>query len=306
MEHVVIENEESGQRLDKLLALRFGEKSRSYFQYLIEEKCVLLNGNPTKKRAICKEGDEIEIFFLLTKDTTLEPENIPLEIIYEDEELIAINKPAGMVVHPANGNWSHTFVNALLFYCKSLYKETGSLRPGIVHRLDKDTSGLLLAAKTERAQKLLMEAFSKREIEKEYLAITYGRPKDGPISEPIGRHKIRRQEMCITPDGKTAASIIETIAEKKPLCLTKIKLLTGRTHQARLHLRHLGAPILGDAIYGNKNANLNFKVERQLLHAHSLKFNHPIEKKALHLTAPPPLDMKNFICQLTMEKTVIS
>ena len=185
------------KRLDKLLSEKFKSNSRTYFQYLIENGSVLVNNKKVKKRFIPKIGDEIEIFFQALPDISLKAENIPLDILYEDEYIIAINKKANMVVHPAVGNWSNTFVNALLYHCKDLIYKDSDIRPGIVHRLDKNTTGVLLAAKTIKAQQKLIEQFKNREIKKKYLAITINKPKNQIISAPIARHKIKRKEKAI-------------------------------------------------------------------------------------------------------------
>jgi 23S rRNA pseudouridine1911/1915/1917 synthase len=288
---------EEGTRIDKLLAERYPDHSRTYFQYLIEQGFVLLNGQPIKKRNIPEEGDEIDVLFQLTPETTIEPEPIPLNILYEDNHLIAIDKPPGMVVHPAPGHWSGTFVNALLAHCKQL-PSTDPLRPGIVHRLDKDTSGILIAAKTTEAHQVLIEKFSEREMEKSYLAICVGRPQNGLLSAPIGRHPVHRKEMAVLPDGKEAISDIQVVAFNEKLSLVLIKPKTGRTHQIRVHLRHLGTPVLGDETYGSSRSNQALGATRQLLHAYRLNFSHPITGTPLALTAPLPEDMKTWIRQL--------
>lgn len=294
-ELILVKEEEEGLRIDKLLSTRYGEKSRTYFQYLIENGCVLLNGNPIKKRTSPKKDDEIEIFFILTKEISLEPQNIPLNIIYEDEDIIAVNKPSNMVVHPAPGNWKDTFVNALLFHCKNLLTKKDNLRPGIVHRLDKDTSGILLAAKNENAHRNLIEQFSLRQIEKEYLAICFGYIESQTLSFPIARDKNKRKEMSVNENGKEAITVIETLAKKEELTLILAKPKTGRTHQIRVHLKHMNSPIIGDKIYGNSKINKKYNLSRQMLHAYSLKFFHPIHKTPLHLKASLPEDFQKFI-----------
>jgi 23S rRNA pseudouridine1911/1915/1917 synthase len=210
---------------------------------------------------------------------------------------LAINKPAGMVVHPAPGHRSGTFVNALLAYCKQI-SSLDPLRPGIVHRLDKDTSGVLLAAKTTEAHQKMIEQFSQRKMDKLYLAICVGRPKNGCLSAPIGRHPVYRKEMTVLPDGKEAITEIHTAAFNDKFSLTILKPKTGRTHQLRVHLKHLGTPVLGDAVYGSKQINQNWEVARQLLHAYRLTFTHPITKATIQLTAPLPEDIKYWMQQL--------
>ncbi len=274
------------KRLDKLLTEHFPEHSRTYFQYLIEEGLVLVNGEQWKKREMPKIGDEVEIFFTLTPEIKLEPENIPLDILYEDEHLLAINKPAGMVVHPAPGHYTKTFVHALLYHCKGLKNEFSDLRPGIVHRLDKDTSGVLLAAKTREAHQKLISLFCKRKIEKKYIAICFNKPIDGLISAPIARHPTKRKKMCIDPEkGKEAISLIKVLDHSEKLSLVEITLITGRTHQIRVHLKHLKCPILGDPVYGAGNGPL-------MLHAHKIIFIHPLTQKVIEIEAPIPFDFQ--------------
>lgn len=296
-EVLFVSEEEEGVRIDKLLAARFPLHSRTYFQYLIEQGFVAMNGEPVKKRAVPEEGDEIEVLFQLTPEASVEPENIPLEILYEDEHLLAVNKPPGMVVHPAPGHWSGTFVNALLAHCK-LDDGFDHLRPGIVHRLDKDTSGVLIAAKTSAAHKRLIELFSGRMMQKQYLAICVGKPRSGMISAPIGRHPVHRKEMAVLPDGKEAISEVQVVACNEQLSLVLVKPRTGRTHQIRVHLKHLGTPVLGDELYGSTRANQSLGAERQLLHAYRLSFVHPITGASLQLTAPLPQDLLVYIQQL--------
>lgn len=290
----ITSSEEAGIRLDKLLASRFPLHSRTYFQYLIDQGCVLVNGTVLKKREKPKAEDEIEVCFQLTPELCLEPQEIPLNILYEDPHLIAIDKPAGMVVHPAPGHPSGTFVNALLHHCKELHGD-GSLRPGIVHRLDKDTSGILLAAKTQEAHQKLVQAFSERKVDKTYLAIAVGKAKEGLIDAPIKRDPLNRKQMAICPEGKEAKSLCRLIDFSDGLSIVEIKLITGRTHQIRVHLKHQGTPVLGDPVYGSPSYNKKFHVERQLLHAYQVKINHPITNAPLNICAPPPKDFAAFI-----------
>jgi 23S rRNA pseudouridine1911/1915/1917 synthase len=292
-EFLCVSAEEEGVRIDKFLADRFPNHSRTYFQHLLDIGCVLLNGEPTKKRVIPEEGDEIEICFQATPEASLEPENIPLEILYEDEYLIAVNKPAGLVVHPAPGHWTGTFVNALLFHCKEIVPGTDPLRPGIVHRLDKDTTGVLLAAKTLPAHQKLIEMFSNRKMEKLYLAICHGKPVNMTINAPIGRHPVHRKEMTTLPDGREAITDIQVAAYNAKTSLVLAKPRTGRTHQIRVHLKHIGCPIVGDSLYGSADAH-----DRQLLHAYKLAFEHPITGAQIRLIAPLPEDMRHWMQKL--------
>ncbi len=291
----IVTDEEAGERLDKLLALRFKEIfSRSYFQSLIEKQLVLLNGSPVKKKEKPEEGDEIEIQFAPSPQIDLTPEAIPLSVIFEDQYLIAVNKPAGMVVHPAPGNWSGTFVNALLFHCGFLSPAGSDLRPGIVHRLDKETSGVLIAAKTLEVQQKLTLLFSNRHVYKEYIAICLGKPSEGEINAPIGRHPIHRKQMAIVPNGKPAISAIKVLGFNDKLSLLQVVISTGRTHQIRVHLKYKGTPILGDALYGSSSQNQYYGAQRQMLHALKMQLKHPVTGEDLEFSAPPPADFLRY------------
>jgi 23S rRNA pseudouridine1911/1915/1917 synthase len=305
---ILIEPSEEGLRLDKILALRFSQiRSRTYFQYLIENGCVLVNGIPAKKRIKPKAGDEIEIEFQLTPELDLTPEPIPLDIVYEDEHLIVINKPAGMVVHPAVGNWHGTFVNALLYHCRENFQniqkadksDQTTLRPGIVHRLDKETSGLLMAAKTSLAQQRLVEMFAQKQIYKEYLAICVGNPGQKEIRKPMGRHPVHRKLMAVREEGgKEALTICKTVAYNARLSLVELVLATGRTHQIRVHLAHVGTPVLGDSLYGRETVNRQYQAARQMLHARILRFSHPVTGEKLEFEAPLPEDMQQLAAKI--------
>ena len=291
---------EVGQRLDLFLKNRYPELSRTYFQQLIEQQLVLVNDKPSKKRELLKEGDEVEVEFALTKELSVDPENIPLDIIYEDDDIIVINKPFGLVVHPAPGNWSHTFVNALLYHCNMLQHVGAPLRPGIVHRLDKDTTGLLVAAKTEKAHQILVEAFALRKVHKEYLAVCLGVAKEERIETKIKRHPVKRKEMVASlTDGRISVTHVYPLLKINNFSLVQFVLETGRTHQIRVHMKYKNTPILGDDIYGNEQINSKQKTKRQLLHAFRLNFEHPISKKPLFFEAPIPTDflpyMKNLL-----------
>ena len=308
LETLFITLEEEGERLDKILSTRFRNvQSRTYFQKLIQDHLVLLNGSPVKKRARPREGDEIEVEFALSPEISLEPEDIPIDILYEDEHLIAINKPSGMVVHPAPGHRSGTFVNALLYHCQKqgivLSSTEHTHRPGIVHRLDKDTTGVLVAAKTSQTHQKLVELFSNRKVHKEYLAICLGSPGRGTVENAIGRHSADRKKMAVVSNGgRHAVSNYATEKHNKELSLVRVQLVTGRTHQARVHLKHLGTPVLGDPVYGSVKANDRFQIHRQMLHAEVLKFIHPVTGATLWLKAPPPQDLQYWIDFLKSEK----
>lgn len=304
IETLFISEEDAGERLDKILAKQLHKAgSRTYFQYLIDEGKVLVNGTPVKKRTKLNAGDEVEVEFILTPELTLKPENIPLEILYEDNDILAINKPPGMVVHPAPGNWTGTFVNALLFHCDLSHDQ--SLRPGIVHRLDKDTSGVLLAAKTLEAQQKLIDMFANRKIHKEYISICHGNPGTGTVDAPIGRHPVHRQMMAILTDGgRQAITNYKTIANHLASSLVHIEIPTGRTHQIRVHMKHRGTPVLGDSIYGIESLNEKLKLERQMLHAYRLRLRHPMTGQELVLTAPVPEDMRRCLDKLGLLRSL--
>lgn len=302
-DHIIVSDAEEGSRLDKILAERFQElKSRSYFQYLIEENKVFVNGKPAKKRFLPRAGDEIDIHFICSPEILLGAEPIPLDIIYEDEAIIVVNKPSGMVVHPAAGNWTGTFVNALLHHCQEIKKlshfnASSHLRPGIVHRLDKETTGLLLAAKSDEAQRRLVEQFSKRQVIKEYRAICVGNPGNLTINKPIGRHPTQRKLMTVLTlgGGKEAISICKTLAYNSELSYVNIELITGRTHQIRVHLKDHKTPVLGDPTYGSDKANSSHQVDRQMLHARYLKIEHPLTGKMIEFQAPLPIEMEKIL-----------
>jgi 23S rRNA pseudouridine1911/1915/1917 synthase len=286
---------EKHDRLDAYLAHQIRDLSRSRIQDLIREHFILLNGKPAKPRDGLSPGDEISIVIPEAVPDIASPQDISLDILFEDEHLIVLHKAHGMVVHPAPGNPDGTLVNALLHHCKGKLSGIGGVeRPGIVHRLDKDTSGCLVVAKTDPAHQGLATQFSERStMEKIYLAVTNGIPlktKD-TIFTHIGRHPVNRQKMAVItpPAGKTAITDYEVIApdHATKTALVLCHLHTGRTHQIRVHLQHIGCPILGDPIYSKKH---DLPTPRLLLHAWKLSFNHPVTGEKLSFTAPPPPD----------------
>lgn len=296
LEQLFVEEQEASLRLDQLLAQRFkGRYSRTYFQKLIEQHLVLINGVPAKKRIKPTVNDEIEIEFACDEAGDLEPEDIPLSILYEDADILVINKQAGLVVHPAPGNWTGTFVNALVYHCQGLMDFSEGIRPGIVHRLDKETSGVLIAAKNRWTQNHLIDAFAKREVKKGYLAITLGNPGERKIAAPIGRNPANRKKMAVLPTGKEAVTYIKPLTVKEKLSLLDIQIETGRTHQIRVHLNSVGTPVLGDALYGSKSSNEKFKADRQMLHASYLELIHPRSKEKMRFLAPLPPDFRHFL-----------
>lgn len=291
-----VEPESSLERLDVFLTAQQTEISRSRLKKLIVEGRVLVNDSKRPAGYKVRAGDliTIQIPDLITLDTV--PEDIPLNIVYEDEYLIALNKPAGMVIHPAPGHSSGTLVNALLHHCKDLSGIGGVERPGIVHRLDKDTSGLVMIAKTEAAHKKLASQFKNREIHKEYLAIVKGYVKEskGTVQSPIGRHKVHRKKMDSRGvNGRDAHTDYQVLYRSKDWSYLQLRPKTGRTHQIRVHLASIHHSVIGDTLYGGKSTHL--KMERQALHAHRLELKHPITGINLSFTAPLPQDMEMFL-----------
>ncbi|MEK9628243.1 MAG: RluA family pseudouridine synthase [Nitrospinota bacterium] len=293
-------DEASGKkRLDVFLSESLPEISRSRLKKLIDEKQVTVNqkSRPAGYKVRVHEKVQLQVPPLERLET--EPESIPLDIIFEDEHMLAVNKPAGMVVHPAPGHGKGTLVNALLHHCKDLSGIGGVERPGIVHRLDKETSGLVLIAKTEAAHKALASQFKKREIKKEYRAFVKGNVKNekGTIDSPVGRHQTQRKKMDTRQsNGRPACTHFEVLQKGKNWTYLQLRPETGRTHQIRVHLASIHHPVLGDKLYGGKNPNSGtLKMERQALHAHRLELSHPISGKSLSFTAPLPPDMENFL-----------
>ena len=304
LDDFVVSDPESNERLDKMLGRHYSEQSRSYFQELIEAGHVLVNGKRLKKRYLVQAGDTIQVRFVLNQEISLTPEPIPLEIIFEDQALIAINKPVGMVVHPAPGHWTGTLVNGLLHHCQTFHPDDQTLRPGIVHRLDKGTSGVIVAAKNRQAHQALVETFANREAKKRYLAICIGNPAKGVIDAPIGRHPVHRKKMCVDSEkGKAAVTTVNPLVHDERYSLIEAYPKTGRTHQIRVHLKQLNCPILGDDLYGNPQVNQNLKIEHPLLHAEQLEIPHPITKEPLVFNTPPPSDFLAFATRFPYDVT---
>ena len=280
--------EEENIRIDTYLSNKL-DISRSKIQKLIDEEKVTVNGKVIKSNYKTKLNDEIEIDDELDFDISVEPVEIPLDIVYEDEYLMIINKPSGLVVHPAPGHYDDTLVNGLLFYLNK--DKTKNIRPGIVHRLDKDTSGLMVVAKDEKTMELLSEMISKKEVERKYLAIVDGVIKENTatINAPIGRDPSNRQKMAINPTGKNAITHIKVIERFKNNTFIECLLDTGRTHQIRVHLSYINHTVTNDPVYGEGDEF------GQMLHSYSIKFIHPITKKELYFEQDPP---KEFIEEL--------
>lgn len=286
-----------GERLDRWLGSVVPEVSRATFKQLISEGHLLVNGKTCKPRLALKGGEEVRWAVPPAVETELIAEDIPLEILFEDSDVIVINKPAGLVVHPAPGHYTGTLVNALLFHCKDLGGIGGELRPGIVHRLDKDTSGIIIVAKNEEAMTSLSAQFKRRSTEKEYIALVRGavEPPTGTIETMIGRCKQNRKKMSSrVMQGRDAISHYrcEKLFGRKASQM-RVKIETGRTHQIRVHMAHIGHPILGDQLYGHGTSFPG--VERQMLHAAKLSFHHPRTGERISLEAPLPEDMINLL-----------
>jgi 23S rRNA pseudouridine1911/1915/1917 synthase len=283
-----------GMRLDRFLADELPHFSRSRLQALIREGHVTLNETGARSREILRTGDTIRLVEPPPEKIATEPQNIPLDVLFEDEDLLVINKPAGMVVHPGAGNTSRTLVNALLAHCRTLSGIGGKERPGIVHRLDKETSGCLVVAKNDATHQSLSRQFAERTVQKIYLALVAGtmRKAHGVIDADIGRHPKHRQRMAVTRQrGRSARTDYRVVRSRGGISLVECVLHTGRTHQIRVHLHHLGHPVLGDKVYGRTRAN---EFPRQMLHAWKLGFTHPGTGKRLDFEAPLPEDFSSY------------
>ena len=292
---------EAGSRIDKVLATLRADLSRAHIQRLIDEKRLLVNGKPGKSGAKLRGGEALTLFIPAAQPLAhLEPENIPLEVIYEDEAVIVINKPAGLVVHPAPGHTNGTLVNALLYHVPNL-NINGNQRPGIVHRLDKDTSGLLVAAKTDAALGNLIEQMKNRETLKEYRTLVEGnlQPPSGIIDAPIGRDPAQRKQMTVTRNGKSARTHYTTIEQFAHHTYVNARLETGRTHQIRVHLAYLKHPVVGDQVYGQRKPSLPLK--RQFLHAYKLGFKLPTTGEYREFEAPLPQDLAAILAKVEGE-----
>ena len=300
---ILVEPAQAGARLDSLLAAQLTDISRSMIQRLIEEEYVSCNGRTVSKSFRPKEGDELQLTLPDPAPVQVLPQNIPLNILYEDDHLLVVNKPKGMVVHPAPGNPDGTLVNALLYHCRgSLSGIGGELRPGIVHRIDKDTSGLLVVAKDDRTHAGLSEQMAVHSIHRLYQAVVYGSLKeDGFVEAPIGRHKTDRKKMAVTQQNSKYAYTGYRVLEKY-IGFTHIecKLKTGRTHQIRVHMASIGHPLAGDEVYGPRAVIK--KLGGQCLHAKTLGFVHPISGKYMEFDSPLPDYFLKFLSSLKKEE----
>ncbi len=303
MKTIIVPPEGAGKRLDAWLGAQETDLSRSRIQDLIRSGHILLNGRSAKPSQKLSPGLEIRIDPPAPVDTRLLPEAIPLDILYEDADLVVLNKPAGLVVHPAAGHASGTLVNALLAHCPDLTGIGGEKRPGIVHRLDRDTTGVMVAAKNELALRGLMNQFRHRQVAKEYLALVWGHvsPPAGRTETLIGRSSRDRKKMSATPSsGRPAITVYRTVETFAAVSLVSVAIETGRTHQIRVHMAFLGHPVVGDAQYGRPRRDaLPVPVpDRQMLHARRLGLKHPRTGETLNFEAPLPVDMRDLLAAL--------
>lgn len=294
---IQINEEGVGKRIDSYLSNTEKELSRSTIQRLIEENNINVNGNKTKDSYKLRLNDEIKISIEPAKEINLKAQNIPIEVIYEDNDIIVVNKPKGMVVHPANGNPDGTLVNAVMAICKdSLSGIGGEIRPGIVHRLDKNTSGIIIVAKNDKAHINLSEQLKNHEIKKTYIALVRGiiKEDEATINMPIGRSTKDRKKMAVNKNGKGAITHFKVLERfENKYTLLKINIETGRTHQIRVHLSHIGYPIIGDEVYSNgKN---EWGISGQCLHSWKIEFTHPITQKQMKLEAELPKYFKDIL-----------
>ncbi len=299
MKEYIVSQEEKGKRLDTYIPSVDTDITRTSAQRLIEDGNILVNGKNAKVSYKIQENDKISVEITEPKQIELKAQNIPIEIIYEDSDIIVVNKPKGMVVHPANGNPDGTLVNAIMAICKdSLSGIGGEIRPGIVHRIDKDTSGLLIVAKNDNAHVKMSEQIKNHEVKKTYIALVRGvfKENEATIDMPIGRSTSDRKKMAVNKNGKNAITHIKVLKRFDKYTLLKVNIETGRTHQIRVHLSHIGYPIVGDYTYSNgKN---EFDVIGQCLHAQKLEFKHPITQKDMCLEAELPQYFKDILDKL--------
>jgi 23S rRNA pseudouridine1911/1915/1917 synthase len=296
MEHIILE-EQKGDRIDKAVSMLDSEWSRTQVQQWIKEGHVLVNGTPVKSNYKCSINDKIEIFIPDPEVLDVLPEEMDLDIYFEDKDVLVVNKPRGMVVHPAPGHLTGTLVNGLMAHCKDLSGINGVLRPGIVHRIDKDTSGLLMVAKNDMAHESLVNQLVEKTVTRKYKAIVHGViPHDfGTIDAPLGRDPKDRQSMTVVDDGKHAVTHFHVLERFNAFTLVECQLETGRTHQIRVHMKYIGYPLAGDPKYGPKKT---LEIDGQALHAGVLGFTHPRSGEYLEFEAPLPVDFKQLLDQL--------
>ena len=310
-ERFVAEAAEARKRLDCCLRERFPSVSRNAVQRLIREGRIRVNGRLVKTAHRLSPGDEVNVEWPeQPKPWELRPEEIPLELLYEDDWLLALNKPAGLVTHPAPGHWEGTLAHALLHHCGERLSGIGGVaRPGIVHRLDRDTSGVMVVAKNDAAHRALARQFAARRVRKIYWAIVCGEPAQdqGVIDAPVARHPRERKRMAVVGNGRPASTAYRVIERFGPAALAEAELHSGRTHQVRVHFKHLGHPLAGDPVYGERAnrrlaAAIGFRPPRQMLHARLLGFAHPEDGRPMEFEAPPPADFMETLERLRRGK----
>lgn len=295
-----VDEQQANKRLDKLLAELFEDLSRERIKNLIKDELVTVNGKPAKASYKCQMHDEIHVHIPEPDPIDVQPEEMDLDIVYEDSDIIVVNKQRGLVVHPAPGHVSGTLVNGLLAHCKDLSGINGEIRPGIVHRIDKDTSGLLVVAKNDKAHESLSEQLKNQTVIRKYKAIVHGQVEHdrGVINAPIGRDEHDRKKMAVTSNGREAITYFHVLERFRDYTFVECQLKTGRTHQIRVHMKYIGHPVAGDPKYGPKKT---LPIEGQALHADTLGFVHPTTKEELIFHAPLPDDMNALLTQLRLE-----
>ena len=300
--------EEEGQRLDGYIAGQLPQLTRSAVQKLLAEGNIQVHGTPAAKSLRVKEGWEVRVSLPEPEETTVLPQNIPLDIVYEDDDLLVVNKPKGMVVHPAPGNPDGTLVNALLAHCgNSLSGINGVIRPGIVHRIDKDTSGLLMVAKNDVAHQGLAAQIQEHSFTREYEAVVYGNLREdrGMVNAPIGRHPVDRKKMAVTEKhSRPAVTHFQVLARYGSFTHVRLQLETGRTHQIRVHMAYLGHPVAGDPVYGPKKVITS--LQGQCLHAKKIGFVHPVTREYLEFSSPLPEYFTSFLRSLGEPKEILT
>lgn len=293
---------EANERLDKYLAANT-DYSRVMISKMIDAEYIKVNGKVEKASYKVRENDSIEILDGFKEEVDITPTKMDINIVYEDEHIIIVNKPSGLVVHPGSGNYDNTLVNGLMYYTNSLSDVNGEERPGIVHRIDKDTSGLLMVAKTNEAHQILTEYFKNKEVKREYLALITGvfPHETATIDAPIGRDPKDRKKMTVTADNsKEAVTHLKVIKRYREHTLVSLKLETGRTHQIRVHMKYIGYPVFNDPVYTNKKTT-EFG---QFLHSYKMEFDHPITKEHMSFECPMPTEMQEFINSLEKDQTL--